>query len=228
MGFDAHFTPPGDVDSTWTEFPARSHCCPDITSVRVSLLVMGADYPITYDPDDEDDNTRVAGLNALFDATDPKDLGVGFWIVRWNFALETPAAEIIDGSVSGYFGAQHFDGTGTPPTIYLGRAKLAVQFGWEQPGGTPAWREIDGPTVTVSYNVRTYTLDALGNLDSSSVGDLQTIDLDIAPDDIETWSEWVDFPEPEGNFAVRPVRTSDADTDDYPAYAYATRDCLGD
>lgn len=224
MSFDLHFTPPGDIDSSWTSFPARSHCCPDYTSVRIALLVMGSSYPIFYDPGIPAQAARIAALNALFDSTDPADLGVGYWIARWNFGTE--AAEIIEGSVSGYVGAQHFDGTSGGSTM-LARAKMAVQFGWDQPGGTPPWRAIDGETVTVSWYVRTEPLDDSGNRTlGSTVGDVQTLDLDIAPDDTEAWSDWVAFEEPAGNFAVTVLTPPDDGT--HPSYAYADRECLGD
>ena len=223
MGFDVHFTPPGDVDSSWSVFPARSECCPDYTSTKIALLVLGSSYPIIYNPGNPTELARVTAMNALFNATDPADLGEGYWQVRWNFGLGV--AEIFEQSVFGYVGAQHFDGTGTFSNLKLGRAKMAVQFGWS--GYSPAWRAIDGPTVTVSYYLRTEPLDSNGNRTlGSTIGDLQTLVLDIDPGDTEAWSDWIDFAEPSGNNAISifgPI-----DDEDHPSLAFATQGCIGE
>jgi hypothetical protein len=231
MGFDVSFTPPGDLDSSWSVFPARSECCPEGVAIKQAILALGSTYPFEYDPGDAAEVARLAAMESLFDATDPADLGEGYWIVVWNFAALTPGAEIHSVGGSGmpfgpdwYVGAQHFTGAATSPDLYIARAKMALKFGWQN-GVNPPWRTIDGPTVTISYYVRTEPLDASGERTlGSTIGAEQTFDLAVAPDDTEAWSDWIDFAEPSGDEAVTIVEFDG----DHPLRAYATQGCIGE
>jgi hypothetical protein len=161
-------------------------------------------------------------MESLFDATDPEDLGEGTWNVRWNFFALTPGAEI-NGGGSGpsgpeYTVAHHFEGPATSPDYYISRAKSAVKFGWKQ-GTRPPWRAIDGPTVTVSYYIRTYPLDSDGARTlGSTLGVEQTVVINVAPGATEAFSDWIEFAEPSGNYAVTIEAVS----------AYATQSCIGE
>lgn len=222
MGFDVDFTPPGDLDRSWDVFPARSECCPEDGYIKRSLLVLGDSYPVEYDPGNAPEVARLAAMTSLFDATDPADLGEGTWTSHWlTFGL--PPRARIDGGGSGPIGpeydvALHFEGPATSPDYYISRAKSAVKFGWKQ-GTRPPWRAIDGPTVTVSYYIRTYPLDSAGAPTlGSTLGAKQTVVINVAPGATEAFSDWSDFAEPSGNYAL----TIEAVT------AYATQLCIGE
>jgi hypothetical protein len=101
---------------------------------------------------------------------------------------------------------------------------MALKFGWQN-GVNPPWRTIDGPTVTISYYVRTEPLDASGERTlGSTIGAEQTFDLAVAPDDTEAWSDWIDFAEPSGDEAVTIVEFDG----DHPLRAFATQGCIGE
>mgnify|MGYP000240500762 CR=1 FL=1 len=216
------FSPPGMVDVTWSLLAPRSRCCKlDTTQVIYHSLFLGQDVQ-EYPSDGPD--AALAAMIALYEATDPADLGdpdanwTGY--VVWN--SETEEAEIVTTGGSTFNASTYMlietpHDPGDPFNYRLARSKQAVRVGWVSAGTD--WRSIDGGTAKCEYQIAQREVDyyaaETGGITIISSGN---VTLTMAPGDSSKWSDWIPIGEP-GSPNIQYI---------IPGDAYADRDCVGD
>lgn len=207
----------GDVATSWGYLPARSACCKlESTVAKVSTL----DLPEMTYPTDGGPIPSQAARIALYEGTDPASLDEGYWFVLYDDIEEV--AYLFKNSSTGNPSAVHVLNTNytesdDPPfTTYRYSRKAAFKQGWAN--NDPAWRAMDGDTVTVEYQMWHQDLDDFGNPVGDPTSDaVVALELSVDPGDEEKYNaDFVSIPEPGSN------------QEDYAIFgaAYADRECL--